>query len=124
MPGHGPARCGVAGARLLLTGTEAMAFQGDLRNLGLATVFQNLQQNLQTGTLNGTVSPFQVYLTCYLTFKQAGDPRAGQILDRAYRELQERASRIADVEMQRSFLQNVRPHRTIVREAALSQQPE
>ncbi|MHC4248921.1 MAG: DUF4388 domain-containing protein [Planctomycetota bacterium] len=28
-----------------------MAFQGDLRNLGLATVFQNLQQNLQTGTL-------------------------------------------------------------------------
>ncbi len=28
-----------------------MAFQGDLRNLGIATVFQNLQQNLQTGTL-------------------------------------------------------------------------
>jgi tetratricopeptide (TPR) repeat protein len=31
-----------------------MAFQGDLRNLGLATVFQNLQQNLQTGTLKLT----------------------------------------------------------------------
>jgi tetratricopeptide (TPR) repeat protein len=28
-----------------------MAFQGDLRNIGLATVFQNLQQNLQSGTL-------------------------------------------------------------------------
>ena len=29
-----------------------MAFQGDLRNIGLATVFQNLQQNLQSGTLH------------------------------------------------------------------------
>jgi len=28
-----------------------MAFQGDLRNIGLASVFQNLQQNLQSGTL-------------------------------------------------------------------------
>ena len=28
-----------------------MAFQGDLRNIGLATVFQNLQQNVQSGTL-------------------------------------------------------------------------
>lgn len=28
-----------------------MAFQGDLRNVGLATVFQNMEQNLQSGTL-------------------------------------------------------------------------
>jgi tetratricopeptide (TPR) repeat protein len=28
-----------------------MAFQGDLRNIGLATVFQNLNQNVQSGTL-------------------------------------------------------------------------
>jgi len=28
-----------------------MAFQGDLRNINLATVFQNLQQNMQSGTL-------------------------------------------------------------------------
>jgi tetratricopeptide (TPR) repeat protein len=33
------------------TGIGDMAFQGDLRNIGLATVLQNLHQNLQTGTL-------------------------------------------------------------------------
>ena len=75
--------------------------------------------HLQDGTLNGTVSPFQVYLTCYHLFEAIKDPRAHQILEQAHRDLQERAARIADVEMQWSFLENVRPHREIIRELAL-----
>lgn len=80
---------------------------------------EEIWSHLQTGTLNGTVSPFQVYVTTYSVLREAGDPRAGQILERAHKELQDRATRIADIEMQRSFLQNVQPHREIVREYAL-----
>jgi hypothetical protein len=42
-----------------------------------------------------------------MVFKEAGDPRALPILNRSYEEPQERSARIADVEMQHSFLQNV-----------------
>jgi tetratricopeptide (TPR) repeat protein len=73
---------------------------------------------LQTGTLNGTVSPFQIYLISYLVFQRIKDPRAAHILRRAHSELQDRAARIADVEMQRSFLENVRSHREIIDEYA------
>ncbi len=79
---------------------------------------EEIWTHIQSGTLNGTVSPFQVYLTCYRLLEAIKDPRARQILERAHRDLQERSARIADVEMQRSFLENVRPHRKIVREYA------
>ena len=80
---------------------------------------EEIWAHLQTGTLAGTVSPFQVYLTAYLVFKESADPRAYQILEAAHGELLERSAKIADIEMQHSFLQNVQPHREIIREYAL-----
>ena len=69
---------------------------------------------LETGTLHGTIAPFQVYLTCYRVLKDGQDPRAQEILATAYDLLQERAARITDEEMRRSFLENVAAHREIV----------
>ena len=74
--------------------------------------------------LDGAVNPFQVYLTCYRVLKagpvecssyRAGrGPRVQEVLGIAYRQLQERATKIADEAIRRSFLENVAAHREIV----------
>jgi predicted ATPase/DNA-binding SARP family transcriptional activator/Tfp pilus assembly protein PilF len=64
--------------------------------------------------LDGTINPFEIWLTCYHVLLHDGDRRAGQVLSAAYERLQERAGRIADVEMRCSFLENVAAHRGIV----------
>ena len=66
-------------------------------------------------TLDGTDEPLRVYLTCYLVLRANHDPRAREILDAAYRLLQERATHIDDEELRRSFLENVAAHREIAR---------
>ena len=66
--------------------------------------------------LDGAVNPFQVYLTCYRVLKAGRDPRAQEVLSIAYRQLQERAAKITDEAMRRSFLENVTAHREIVGE--------
>jgi len=67
-------------------------------------------------TLDGTEEPFRVYLTCYRVLRANHDPRAGDILDTAHRLLQERAAKIEDEELRRSFLENVAAHRETVEE--------
>ncbi|MBU1877991.1 MAG: tetratricopeptide repeat protein, partial [Chloroflexi bacterium] len=68
------------------------------------------------GTLDGTEEPLRVYLTCYRVLQAQQDPRARAILQTAHRLLQERASRITDEALRRSFLENVPAHREIGRE--------
>jgi hypothetical protein len=43
------------------------------------------------------------------------DPRAREVLDQGYRLLQERAAKIDDPRLRRSYLENVAAHREIVR---------
>jgi predicted ATPase len=64
----------------------------------------------------GLGEPFRVYLTCYRVLKANQDPRAREILNTAYHLLQERAAKVSDEEMRRSFLENVTAHREIVRD--------
>ena len=64
--------------------------------------------------LDGAVNPFRVYLTCYRVLKAGRDPRAQEVLGTAYRQLQERAAKITDEAIRRSFLENVAAHREIV----------
>jgi hypothetical protein len=45
-----------------------------------------------------------------------GDPRAGEVTAGAERALEERAARIAEPEMRRSFLENVSAHRALRQE--------
>jgi tetratricopeptide (TPR) repeat protein len=64
--------------------------------------------------LYGTDEPLRVYLTCYRVLRAGEDPRAAEILDAAYRLLQERAARIEDERLCRSFLENVAANREVV----------
>jgi len=65
-------------------------------------------------TLDGTIEPLRVYLTCYRVLRANEDPRAGEVLSAAHRLLQERAARIDDEQLRRSFLENVAAHREII----------
>ena len=78
---------------------------------------------LKTGSLEGTDEPLRIYLTCYDALRSGRDPRAREVLTTAYNLLQRWANRIADEDLRRSFLRNVRVHRRIVDEyqAARSQ---
>jgi adenylate cyclase len=65
--------------------------------------------------------PFYIYLTCYQVLVAAGDPRAAEILTRAYTQLQEWAARCPDEATRRSFLENVPWNREIVQEWQVAQ---
>jgi hypothetical protein len=83
---------------------------------------ERILKHLESKTLDGATDPGRVYLTCYRTLRTLDDPRAEEILVSAYNMLQERAEKIGDEAMRRSFLENVPAHREIVREFVRSQQ--
>jgi predicted ATPase/Tfp pilus assembly protein PilF len=66
------------------------------------------------GTLDGTISPFQVYLTSYHVLDANQDLRAWEILAEGYQLLQGRAAKITDEKLRHSFLENVAAHRELV----------
>ena len=71
--------------------------------------------------LNGAEHPFRVYLTCYRCLQATDDPQAEPLLERAYNLLQDRAAKIRDDDLRRSFLENVPDHQEIRRLYAASQ---
>lgn len=73
---------------------------------------------LESHTLDGTEEPIRVYLTCYQVLAANQDPRTKELLKTVHRLLQERAAKMGDEEMRRSYLQNVAAHREIVQEFA------
>jgi adenylate cyclase len=77
---------------------------------------KEIVDHLQASTLPGADDPFRVYLTCYRVLQANGDPRAKEILTKTHTLLQERAAKIGDEGMRRSFLENVAAHREIVEE--------
>jgi len=79
---------------------------------------EQVLSHLESDTLDGTEEPFRVYLTCYRVLRASQDPRAQAILSTAHSLLLERARKIADEEVRRSFLENVAAHREILSEYA------
>jgi len=65
--------------------------------------------------------PLLVHLTCYRVLHACQDPRAQAMLETAYQQLQERAARITDDKLRRSFLENVAAHREIASKFAQSE---
>jgi predicted ATPase/DNA-binding SARP family transcriptional activator/class 3 adenylate cyclase len=61
-----------------------------------------------------TFDAFGVHLTCCRVLAAAGDPRAEEVLGRAYHLLQERALKIADPDLRRSFVENVPSHHELI----------
>ncbi|KAA3661213.1 MAG: tetratricopeptide repeat protein [Chloroflexi bacterium] len=66
--------------------------------------------------LDGTESPFRIYLVGYQVLKAAKDSRANAILKNAYAMLQERAKAIVDDKIEQMFLEEVKVHHQIVSE--------
>ncbi|HDQ73776.1 MAG TPA: tetratricopeptide repeat protein [Chloroflexi bacterium] len=78
------------------------------------TYVEEILEHLETDTLDGADEPFRIYLTCYQALQANQDPRAQPILDEAYHTLQERAAKIDDDALRRSFLENVTFNRKLV----------
>ena len=96
-----------------LAGLARVALVG--QNLGEAQAYvDEILGYLEHNTLDGTYEPFRVYMTCYRVLEAGQDPRARDVLVTAHDLLQERAAKIDDEEMRRSFLENVTAHREII----------
>jgi tetratricopeptide (TPR) repeat protein len=63
--------------------------------------------------LEGTDAPFLIHLTCILVLQTTKDTRAGEVLERAHRFLQELATRFPDNATRRSVLERVPWHHDI-----------
>jgi tetratricopeptide (TPR) repeat protein len=99
-----------------LTGLARVCLaQGD-REEALAWV-EELWGHLESPNLDFVPEPFQVYFTCYRVLRAVKDPRAEEVLGAAHSLLQERAARIEEEEMRRTFLE-VPFHRQIAEEYA------
>jgi len=70
-------------------------------------------EQLATRSLDGTEEPLRIYLTCFHILQASDDLRADEILETAHGLLQERAAKIDDEKLRRSFLENVAAHREI-----------
>jgi tetratricopeptide (TPR) repeat protein len=98
---------------LPVTGLASVALaQGDLHQVG--THAEALWAYLQDHFPDGNYDPFWVYLTCYQGLEANGDPRAEAIVTTAYILLQERAAKIDDAMLRRSFLENVTANRELI----------
>ncbi|MEM7118680.1 MAG: protein kinase [Chloroflexota bacterium] len=69
---------------------------------------------LADSTLDGAGRLFHIYWVAYEILTAVSDPRAAEILQKAYHLLQEQAGRISDIARRQSFLENVAVHNHIV----------
>ena len=83
-------------------------------DVALGCIDPVLTQLATDSRLDGTLGPRLVQLTCYRALSAANDPRAADVLKRAYDGLQERALTISDTALRHSFLANVPENRQIV----------
>jgi tetratricopeptide (TPR) repeat protein len=79
----------------------------------LAYVDTAVTQLLNGLSLEGTESAFNTYKNCYLTLAALQDSRAKELLQLAYKRLQESANSIADEDAKARFLQ-VEAHRQLI----------
>ena len=86
--------------------------QGDLA--GALALVEEILEHLDTFGADGIPELMAVYRICCRVLLDAGDPRAGSILDTAHGQLQENADKIGDERLRLSYLENVPHHREIV----------
>jgi tetratricopeptide (TPR) repeat protein len=77
---------------------------------------EGILAHLKIGSLEGTVEPFLVYLTCYRVLQASGDLRATELLTTAHSRLQEQMEAIEEPELRRLFLESAPARREIVAE--------
>jgi predicted ATPase/class 3 adenylate cyclase len=101
---------------------RAAVVQGDVA-AALEHVSEILSYLAEGGGLQGTWEPLRIYLTCYRVLQLAGDRKAEEILETAFKLLEEQASRIPDQAYRSLFLEKVPWHGEILSawEARLAQ---
>jgi hypothetical protein len=106
------AEWGIAGSRTGL-GHVALA-QGDVKGaLGFVeALLDYLEGDKGLGYGAGQTKS---YLICIQVLQAAGDPRAREVLEKGHAELQERAEKITDEALLRSFMENVPFNRELVK---------
>ncbi len=87
--------------------------EGDLK-VATSDVAEILSYLDSGGSLDGTWEPLRIYMTCAQVLQAAQDPRASEILEIAYEQLQQQAGKISDRDIRRMFLENVPWHRDII----------
>ncbi len=87
--------------------------QGDLARA--AGEVEAILTYLKTGSVEGSEDPFQIYMTCYNVLRELNDKRADHLLGSAYTLLRNRAERISNPDLRRSFLENVPIHQKITK---------
>lgn len=75
---------------------------------------KNILDHLNTGGLEGTDEPVQIYLTCIQVLQAGEDPRASEMLEKAYTMLMVRAGKIKDEALRRSFLERAPANRELL----------
>ena len=80
----------------------------------LAQVEEILARLAAGVSLDGSEEPMRVHLVCHQVLAATQDPRAEQILRRAYDEISLRAQRISDAALRNSFIAEVPHHRALV----------
>ncbi len=93
--------------------------QGELNQV--ETLVEDILIYLEMNPLDGTDDPFWVYLTCYHGLAAIQDGRAPAFLDRAQQLLRDRAVKISDESLRRSFLENIPSHRALIHSRQASQ---
>ena len=79
---------------------------------------------LKDNSIFGTEEPGRIYLTCYRILTANGDRRAQSTLKTAYDWVQSRAKLAGDEAMHRRVLENIAPHREIVKAYEESEKAE
>jgi tetratricopeptide (TPR) repeat protein len=102
-----------------LSGLAQVAMKQD-ESLRAKHLVEEILQYIEDTPIEGTDKPLEIYLTCYHVLRANQDTRADDVLATAHELLHERAAKISDEDMQRSFLNNIACHREIVREFARS----
>jgi predicted ATPase/class 3 adenylate cyclase len=103
-------------AMAVLAGTAQAALAQEDLPTALEHVDEIMTYLNQGGTLQGSWEPLRIYLTCFEILDAVNDPRAGEILKKAFTILQKQASRIPNEVDRTRFLENVPWHREIVKE--------
>lgn len=91
---------------------QALLMLGDVAG-ALAAVNDSLAY-LESHTPAGADDPIRVYLICHEVLSRVGDDRAEQVLADGRTFLQNRAARIHDPALRRTFLENVPSHKTLL----------
>jgi tetratricopeptide (TPR) repeat protein len=102
----------------LALGALAGLARADMASGNQATALDRAEEILghfaAGGDLTGTWEPLRIRFACYQVLAAAEDSRAEEVLQRAFDDLQERASRITDSNDRQLYLENVPWHQKIV----------